>query len=106
MDAAMRGHPYVKSAIDMACWDILGKAAGLPAVALMGGRHGPDAVPPAPGRRHHAGAPPQHRDGAEAPARRALRLGDAGPHIRDGGVERPNQHEVESVGRGNEPSCR
>lgn len=25
MDARMKGHPYVKSAIDMACWDILGK---------------------------------------------------------------------------------
>ena len=25
--AAMRGHPYVKSAIDMACWDLLGKAS-------------------------------------------------------------------------------
>ena len=24
MDAAMRGHPYVKSAIDMACWDLAG----------------------------------------------------------------------------------
>ncbi|MBL0179066.1 MAG: mandelate racemase, partial [Gemmatimonadetes bacterium] len=22
MDSAMRGHPYVKSAIDMACWDL------------------------------------------------------------------------------------
>ncbi|HEY3933214.1 MAG TPA: cis-3-hydroxy-L-proline dehydratase [Gemmatimonadales bacterium] len=42
MDAAMRGHPYVKSAIDMACWDILGKAAGLPAATLMGGRVGDD----------------------------------------------------------------
>jgi len=40
MDAAMRGHPYVKSAIDMACWDILGKVAGLPAATLMGGRYG------------------------------------------------------------------
>ena len=28
MDAALKGHPYVKSAIDMACWDILGKVAG------------------------------------------------------------------------------
>ncbi len=37
MDAAMRGHPYVKSAIDVACWDILGKAAGLPVYALLGG---------------------------------------------------------------------
>ena len=40
MDEALRGHPYVKSAIDMACWDILGKAAGLPAVTLLGGRFG------------------------------------------------------------------
>jgi cis-L-3-hydroxyproline dehydratase len=40
MDAALRGHPYVKSAIDMACWDILGKAAGLPLATLFGGRYG------------------------------------------------------------------
>ena len=26
MDAALKGHPYVKSGIDMACWDILGQA--------------------------------------------------------------------------------
>ena len=25
MDAVLKGHPYVKSAIDMACWDILGR---------------------------------------------------------------------------------
>ena len=25
MDAALQGHPYVKSGIDMACWDILVK---------------------------------------------------------------------------------
>ena len=37
MDAAMRGHPYVKSAVDMACWDLLGKASGLPVATLMGG---------------------------------------------------------------------
>jgi L-alanine-DL-glutamate epimerase-like enolase superfamily enzyme len=42
MDAAMRGHPYVKSAIDMACWDLLGKASGLPVATLMGGRVGDD----------------------------------------------------------------
>ena len=40
MDTAMRGHAYVKSAIDMACWDILGKATGLPVVTLLGGREG------------------------------------------------------------------
>ncbi len=42
MDAAMRGHPYVKSAIDMACWDLLGKASGLPVATLMGGHVGAD----------------------------------------------------------------
>ena len=40
MDAALRGHPYVKSALDMACWDILGKVAGLPVATLLGGRNG------------------------------------------------------------------
>ena len=40
MDAALKGHPYVKSAIDMACWDILGRATGLPICTLLGGRFG------------------------------------------------------------------
>jgi len=44
MDAALKGHPYVKSALDMACWDILGKAAGLPVVTLLGGRDGADVA--------------------------------------------------------------
>jgi cis-L-3-hydroxyproline dehydratase len=42
MDHALKGHPYVKSAVDMACWDILGQAAGLPACSLLGGRFGDD----------------------------------------------------------------
>ena len=42
MDAALKGHPYVKSGIDMACWDILGQAAGLPVCELLGGRYGED----------------------------------------------------------------
>lgn len=42
MDAVLKGHPYVKSAVDMACWDILGKAAGLPVCELLGGRFGDD----------------------------------------------------------------
>lgn len=37
MDELLAGHPYVKSAIDMACWDILGKATGQPVYALLGG---------------------------------------------------------------------
>ena len=44
MDSAMKGHPYVKSAIDMACRDILGKASGLPVSALLGGACGDDFV--------------------------------------------------------------
>jgi len=42
MDTAMRGHPYVKSAIDVACWDLLGKASGLPIATLLGGHVGAD----------------------------------------------------------------
>ena len=40
MDAALKGHPYVKSGIDIACWDILGQAAQLPVCTLLGGRFG------------------------------------------------------------------
>ncbi len=42
MEALLKGHPYVKSAIDMACWDILGKACGQPVCKLLGGRYGDD----------------------------------------------------------------
>ncbi len=38
MDRELRGHPYVKSAIDVAAHDILGKQAGLPVHAFLGGR--------------------------------------------------------------------
>jgi L-alanine-DL-glutamate epimerase-like enolase superfamily enzyme len=37
MDAVLRGHPYVKAPIDIACWDILGKVSGLPVYKLLGG---------------------------------------------------------------------
>jgi len=40
MDAALKGHPYVKTGIDEACWDILGKSTGLPVCTLLGGRFG------------------------------------------------------------------
>jgi L-alanine-DL-glutamate epimerase-like enolase superfamily enzyme len=42
MDAALLGHPYVKSAIDIACWDILGKLTQQPVCVLLGGRYGED----------------------------------------------------------------
>ncbi|MDE2792519.1 MAG: mandelate racemase/muconate lactonizing enzyme family protein [Paracoccaceae bacterium] len=38
MDTALGGHPYVKSPVDIACWDILAKAAGRPLCDLLGGR--------------------------------------------------------------------
>jgi L-alanine-DL-glutamate epimerase-like enolase superfamily enzyme len=44
MDTALKGHPYVKSAVDVACWDILGQAAGQPVCTLLGGRYGEDFV--------------------------------------------------------------
>ncbi len=42
MDAKLKGHPYVKSPIDVAGWDILGQVAGLPICSLLGGRYGED----------------------------------------------------------------
>ena len=42
MDSALRGHAYVKSAIDVACWDILGKLSGQPVYVLLGGAHQKD----------------------------------------------------------------
>ena len=44
MDRELKGHPYVKSAIDMACWDILGKSAQLPVCELLGGRFAEDVT--------------------------------------------------------------
>lgn len=40
MLAALKGHPYARSAIDMACWDLAGKSAGLPLAEALGGRFG------------------------------------------------------------------
>jgi len=44
MDRALKGHPYVKSGIDIACWDILGKVSGRSVCELLGGRYGEDFV--------------------------------------------------------------
>ena len=40
LDRTLKGHPYAKSAFDMAAWDALGRAAGLPLHDLLGGADG------------------------------------------------------------------
>ena len=38
MDAVIEGHTYAKSALDIACWDILGKSKDVPVFELLGGK--------------------------------------------------------------------
>ncbi len=38
MDSALLGHHHAKTPIDVACWDIAGKAANMPVCDLLGGR--------------------------------------------------------------------
>jgi cis-L-3-hydroxyproline dehydratase len=38
-DRVLLGHGYAKSALDVACWDVLGRLTGRPVCDLLGGRH-------------------------------------------------------------------
>ncbi len=79
MDQPLRGHGYAKSALDIACWDILGKVSGLPTALLLGGMAQSDlplyvAVP--------MGTPPEMAAFVDDEARRGihrfqLKVGDA-----------------------------
>ena len=40
MDLLLKGHPYAKSAIDMALWDLAGKRSGLSLATMTGGAEG------------------------------------------------------------------
>jgi L-alanine-DL-glutamate epimerase-like enolase superfamily enzyme len=42
MDTWLKGHPYVKTPLEIACWDILGQASGQPVSTLLGGADGDD----------------------------------------------------------------
>ena len=44
MSAAMTGHPYAKSPVDIAVWDLAARAVGVPVWKLLGG-DGPEATP-------------------------------------------------------------
>ncbi len=37
MNGALRGHAYAKAAVDIACWDLLGRSLGVPVSTLLGG---------------------------------------------------------------------
>ena len=40
MDIVFKGHPYIKSALDMACCDVAARAAGVPLAIWLGGLDG------------------------------------------------------------------
>ena len=42
LSAALYRQPYIVSALDIACWDLAGQAAGLPVFDLLGGTRSPD----------------------------------------------------------------
>jgi cis-L-3-hydroxyproline dehydratase len=44
MHRALSGHPYAKAGIDMACWDLAARLAGVPLWQLLGG-DAPEATP-------------------------------------------------------------
>ena len=44
MDQRLKGHPYVKSPIDIACWDIKGQYSNMPLAELLGGRYEDDFI--------------------------------------------------------------
>ena len=106
MDGVLYGHAYAKSPIDIACWDLLGQATGLPVSDLLGGTV-QRAIPPLPGGRGEPaggdagagrassgpGLPPLPGEGRQRPlaGRRRARPGLPGRAPGPGGGDRRRQ---------------
>ena len=45
MNEALVGQAHAKTPLDVACWDLFGKAGGMPVCDLLGGRTGVRVVP-------------------------------------------------------------
>jgi L-alanine-DL-glutamate epimerase-like enolase superfamily enzyme len=78
MAELLRGHPYVRSAIDMACWDATARERGQPLCEALGGRFG-DAV------ELYRSIPPYAPDDAAAMARRLVDSGYRRLQVKVGG---------------------
>ena len=74
MDVVLPGHPYVKSAIDIACWDILGQAAQMPLWRLFGAEQ---AAPVAANSSIATGAPEEMIARIEAASAKGYRVHSA-----------------------------
>ena len=59
MDITLPGHLYVKSPLDLACWDLFGQSAGMPLWQLMGAR---EAAPVAVNSSISTGTPEEMID--------------------------------------------
>lgn len=90
LDEVMRGQPYVKSALDMACWDLKAKAAGQLLCVATGGRFG-STVP-----LYHA-IPPDSTEAMTARAAALLQEGYRRLQVKVGGDPRRDYERVTAV---------
>lgn len=78
MAEVMRGQPYIKSALDMACWDAAAREQGRPLCEVLGGRFG-DAA------ELYRSIPPMPPEQAAAAARRHVAAGYGRLQVKVGG---------------------
>ncbi len=78
MHAALTGHPYTKAGIDLACWDLAARLAGIPLWQLLGG-DGPEPTPlyrPVQGPTAAASVAKAHQRIAQGYGRLQVKVGD------------------------------